>query len=408
MSFKRGFFACGVLLFSLIAHGEGKEDLTLRLSVGKAGLKDKTTTVAADVISSCAMGKALSFSQMIKEMANSRFVYVGETHDSLPMHGIQLDIIRSLYEQDSHLSIGLEMFPVTLQEVLNKWSLGLLTAEEFIREAKWYVTWNFNFAYYAGIFEFAKANKIPVYALNVPRELITTIRMKGWETLSDEEKKMAPKPDLSNEDHKKLIRTIFEATDLPPQMKAHGSEMVFEGFYRAQAAWDEGMAHYAVRSSAKDGRRMVVLAGSGHLLYNLGINRRVFEKTGVPFKTVVCVEVENKTGSVDVSRSLADYVWGLPKEAKPVYPSVGLSFKEFDGLENLVIDKDPIDGVAKGQDFKKGDVVLDVDGRSFSSVNELRTYLSRFQWDEKVTFRLLSEAKEKKVVLPFLFSADRP
>lgn len=71
------------------------------------------------------------------------------------------------------------MFPVNLQEVLNKWSLGLLTAEEFIREAEWYVTWNFNFAYYAKILEFAKANRIPVYALNVPRELITAIRMKG-------------------------------------------------------------------------------------------------------------------------------------------------------------------------------------------------------------------------------------
>ena len=406
MSFKRGFCVCLAVIFALAARGEDQEDKVLRLSIGKAGLKDKTTAVAPGVISSCVEGKALSFSQMIEEMSDSRFVYVGETHNSLPMHDIQLEVLRALYEQDSHLCLGLEMFPVTLQEVLNKWSLGLLTAEEFIREAEWYVTWNFNFAYYAKILEFAKANRIPVYALNVPRELITAIRMKGWEALSDEDKKTAPEPDLSNEDHKKLIRTIFESTDLPPQMQGHGLEMMFEGLYRAQAAWDEVMAHYAVHNSAKDGRRMVVLAGSGHLLYNLGINWRVFEKTGTPFKTVVCLEVESEVGAVDVSCSLADYVWGLPEEVKPAYPSFGLSFKHFDGLENLVIDRDPIDGVALGQDFKKGDVVLNVDGLSFFSINELRIYLSMFTWDDEVKFRLLSEAQEKEVVLQIRFSEE--
>ena len=406
MSFKRGFCVCLAVIFALAARGEDQEDKVLRLSIGKAGLKDKTTAVAPGVISSCVEGKALSFSQMIEEMSDSRFVYVGETHNSLPMHDIQLDVLRALYEQDSHLCLGLEMFPVTLQEVLNKWSLGLLTAEEFIREAEWYVTWNFNFAYYVKILEFAKANRIPVYALNVPRELITAIRMKGWEALSDEDKKTAPEPDLSNEDHKKLIRTIFESTDLPPQMQGHGLEMMFEGLYRAQAAWDEVMAHYAVHNSARDGRRMVVLAGSGHLLYNLGINWRVFEKTGTPFKTVVCLEVENEVGAVDVSSSLADYVWGLPEEVKPAYPSFGLSFKHFDGLENLVIDRDPIDGVALGQDFKKGDVVLNVDELSFFSINELRIYLSQFTWDDKVKFRLLSEAQEKEVVLQIRFSEE--
>jgi len=406
MSFKRVFCVCLAVIFALAARGEDQEDKALRLSIGKAGLKDKTTAVAPGVISSCVEGKALSFSQMIEEMSDSRFVYVGETHNSLPMHDIQLEVLRALYEQDSHLCLGLEMFPVNLQEVLNKWSLGLLTAEEFIREAEWYVTWNFNFAYYAKILEFAKVNRIPVYALNVPRELITAIRLKGWEALSDEEKKTAPEPDLSNEDHKKLIRTIFEATDLPPQMQGHGLEMMFEGLYRAQAAWDEVMAHYAVHNSAKDGRRMVVLAGSGHLLYNLGINLRVFEKTGMPFKTVVCLEVESEVGAVDVSSSLADYVWGLPEEVKPAYPSFGLSFKQFDGLENLVIDRDPIDGVALGQDFKKGDVVLDVDGLSFFSINELRIYLSLFTWDDEVKFRLLSEAQEKEVLLQIRFSEE--
>lgn len=401
MFFKRIFCLVLMMAPALFANAQNQEEKILNLAIGKAGLKDKMLAVSPDAIFSCAGGSALSFSRMIEEMKDSRVIYVGETHNSLPMHDIQLEIIRALHQQDKNLSIGIEMFPVTLQEVLNKWSLGLLTEEEFIREADWYVTWNFNFAYYSEIFEFAKACKIPIYALNVPRELITSVRMMGWDALSDEEKKLVPEPDLSNEDHKTLIRTIFETSEIPPQMKGHGLDMMFEGLYRAQTAWDTTMAHHAVRNFQRDGRRMVVLAGSGHLLYNLGINLRIFEKTGVAFKTVVCLEIENGSQPVSVSRSFADYVWGLPEEAMPVYPSVGLSYEKVAGLDNLVIDRDPIDGVANGQDFKKGDVVLDVDGRFFSNINELRIYLSRFQWDGEATFRLLREGEEKTVVLQF-------
>jgi C-terminal processing protease CtpA/Prc len=175
--------------------------------------------------------------------------------------------------------------------------------------------------------------------------------------------------------------------------------MAFEGLYRAQSAWDEAMAYYAVKAAEKEKRKMVVLAGSGHLLYNLGINRRVYERMQKPFKTVICVIVPEDKEKVEVSRSAAHYIWGLPEEERPAYPSVGLSVRTFDGLENLVIDRDPIDGAAKGQDFKKGDVILSVDGKSFADINEMRIYLSRFTWDDKVKFRLLREAKEKEVFL---------
>jgi uncharacterized iron-regulated protein len=317
------------------------------------------------------------------------------------MHEVQLEVIRGLYELDKNISIGLEMFPVTDQEVLNKWSLGLLTETEFIREAQWYLTWNFNFGFYEKIFTFAKDRRIPIYALNVPRHLISTIRMKGWSALGEEEKKMVPEPELTNEDHRHLIRTIFESTDLPHQMKGPGLDMVFEGLYRAQAAWDEAMARHARMAAEKDGRQMVVLAGSGHLLYNLGISRRSYEQNGSPYKTLVCVTVPQGTEELIVSRSLADYVWGLPVEARPAYPSVGLAFKKVDNLENIVIERDPIDGEAKGQDFKKGDIVLSVDGESYTDINELRIHLARYGWGDRTIFRILREGDELDVGLEF-------
>ncbi|OGD27137.1 MAG: hypothetical protein A2Y56_14995, partial [Candidatus Aminicenantes bacterium RBG_13_63_10] len=180
-----------------------------------------------------------------------------------------------------------------------------------------------------------------------------------------------------------------------------GFEAVFEGLYRAQSAWDEVMAANAVRASENGKRRVVVLAGSGHLIYNLGINRRVFERNRRPFRTIVCVAVPKGRPSVAVSRSLADYIWGLAEEDRPAYPSVGLRMKMFASLANPVLEAKPVDGVALGKDFDKGDVILSVDGKPFSDINELRMYLARFAWGEETTFRLLRAGQEKTVVLKF-------
>jgi uncharacterized iron-regulated protein len=399
------FLAISLILSAFMVFGDQEEEI-LRLRIGDKALREKTMAVSPGKIYAANTGNPVSFDEMIRGMAKSRLLYVGETHNSLPMHQIQAKIIQGLYEQDRDLTVGFEMYPVTQQEVLNKWSLGLLSEEEFIRDGQWYVNWNFHFGFYQDIFRVVKKNAIPLYALNVPRDIITKVRMKGWEALAEHEKEMVPEPDLTHKDHRTLIRTIFVSSDLPPQMKGKGMEMAFEGLYRAQTAWDETMAHYALEALNKEEGKIVVLAGSGHLMYNLGINLRAYNKSRMPFKTVVCITIPKEKEKVQVSRSLADYVWGLAEEERAAYPSVGLQFKKFEGLENLVIERDPIDGVTKGADFKKGDVLLSVDGKKHGDINELRIYLARFTWGDQVTFQLLRDAQQIEVLLKFQMPED--
>jgi uncharacterized iron-regulated protein len=379
-----------------------KSDPTLLLKIGNPRLKDKTMKVGLGGIAAADTGAAVGFDRMIRGLAGSRFIYVGETHNSLPMHEIQFQIIRALYAQDRDLAIGMEMFPVTVQETLNKWSLGLLTTEEFIREVQWYVNWNFNFGFYEKIFAFAKEHRIPVFALNVPREIITKIRMGGWDSLSEDEKRFIPQaPDLANQDHRTLIRTMLGAAEIPHAMKGAGLDMVFEGLYRAQSAWDEVMAENAVKGASSEGRRMVVCAGSGHVLYNLGVNRRAFEKSGQPFKTIIAVPVPGELKPLEVSRSIADYVFGIAEESRPAFPTVGLSFKKVENLANLVIESKPVDGAASRADFEKGDVVLSVDAKAYDDVNDLRTELAKLRCGDEARFRLLRGAQVRETVLKF-------
>ena len=401
------FVAALILLPSIVLSQEKAEgeDKTLRLAIGDAKLKNRVIQVTSDGIVSAGTGKPLSFEKMIKEMKDSRFVYVGESHDNMAMHGIQLKVIQGLFTQDPNIAIGLEMLPAETQPALDKWSQGLLSKGDLIREVRWYVNWSLNFGYYEKIFDLARENRIPVFGINAPRDVITKIRMKGWEGLSDEEKALVPRPDLSDQDHRTLVRTIFESSEIPHAMKGEGLEKMFEGLYRAQSAWDEVMAANAIRGGEKEGRKMIVLAGSGHLLYNLGINRRVFERNRLPFRTVVAVELAPDVRSLAVSGSYADFVWGIPEQERPAYPAVGIALKKVDGLDNIVIERKPIDGVALGVDIEKGDVILSVDGRSFSDINEMRTYLAGIPWDREAKFRLLRNGEARELTVTFEFKA---
>ncbi len=377
-----------------------KPDATLTLKIGDPVLKDKVMEIGPGAILSGRTGQPLGFERMIDEMRTARIVHVGETHNSMPMHEIQFQVIRALYAKDKHLAVGLEMVPVTLQESLNKWTAGVLTKEEFLREIRWYVTWNFNFGYYEKIFDFAREHRLPIYGLNAPREVITKIRMRGWDALSDEEKALFPgTPDVSNQDHRTLIRTVFESSDIPHAMKGPGLDQVFEGLYRSQSAWDEIMGANAVRAAEAEGRRVAICVGSGHLLYNLGLNRRAYERSKLPFKTVIAVEVPAGKKTLPVSRAIGDYVFGLAPEAKPAFPTIGLAFKKIENMENLVIDAKPTDGAASRADFDKGDVVLSVDGKAYTDINELRMELAKLRCGGEVKFKVLRAGAVKDVAL---------
>jgi uncharacterized iron-regulated protein len=383
----------------------GQPDPTLTLTIGDPKLKGKLMDLPVGGLIAGRTGQPVRFERMIDEMMTARIVHVGETHNSMPMHEIEFQVIRALYARDRHLAIGLEMVPATLQEVLNKWTAGILTKDEFLRQIRWYVTWNFNFGYYEKIFAFAREHRLPIYGLNAPREVITKIRMSGWEALTEEEKAFFPgEPDVSHEDHRKLIRTVFESSDIPHAMKGPGLDQVFEGLYRSQSAWDEVMGASAVRAAQAEGRRVVVCVGSGHLLYNLGLNRRAFEMSKLPFRTVVAVEIPKGRKTLPVARAIGDYVFGLAPEEKPAFPTIGLVLKKVENLENLIVDPKPTEGVAGRSDLEKGDVILSVDGRAYTDINELRIALARLSCGDEIRFKVLRAGAVRDVS----FKCERP
>lgn len=388
--FKRelviGLFA--VLILSGISTIAGAEDRALTLPLGPKEYRGRFLTVEPGRLYSAKKGKAIRFEAMVKEMAKARLIHLGETHDNLEMHDWQFRVIEALYWQSPDLAIGLEQVTVELQPVLDRWVAGELEEENFLQEIKWYLTWNFNYNYYRKIFDFARDHQIPMFALNIPRNLINKVRLQGYEALGEEEKKLIPPLDLSNEEHRLLLRTIFESEKIPPQMRGTDPEAMFEWLYRAQVAWDETMGRNAVRVAEATGRRVAVLAGSGHLLYNLGLNLRAWKLSRLPQVTVIGVQVAEDTG-LKVSRGLADFVYGVVRREYPAYPAVSLPLKKVEGLQNLVVASNPAEPLAKAAGFQKGDIILEVNGRPAFEINNLRMILAAAVWGQEVPVRVL-------------------
>jgi uncharacterized iron-regulated protein len=398
---RRAKILCALVVnLVLSAPVSGQEvDPRLRLELGDPRFKHQTVDVAPGQIISMESGRPISFEAMIREMQPVPFTHVGEAHDSLPTHELQARIVRALWEQDHRLAIGLEMVPAGRQETLTQWSLGLLTEEEFLREAGWYTTWGFHFGLYRPILAFAKEHEIPLYALDTPREVVAQFRMQDGKVLPEEVKTVAPEPDPAEEESRFLLRKGLESMDMQAALKSAVLERMFEDLYRARVDRETDMASRVVRAQQVQGRKVVVLIGSGHLMFGLGVDRLVRNMSGQSSRSVVPVSVPKGEASVTVTRSLADYIVGVAAEGRPAYPAIGLSFKAAPDASRLMVASKPLDGAARGQDFEAGDIVLAVDGLVFSDVDALLIHLAKIPWGGEIRFRLLRAGVEKTVVL---------
>ena len=125
----------------------------------------------ADTIISARTGQAVTFDDLLKDLAAARIVYVGETHTNPAHHAVQTRLIEALSEQHPELSVGMEMFDHRYDSVLAQWSAGTIDRDAFIRKSHWYVRgsgWGFDFDLYAPIFDTIQAKGLRLVGLNVP------------------------------------------------------------------------------------------------------------------------------------------------------------------------------------------------------------------------------------------------
>lgn len=215
----------------------------------------------------------------IQQLAQADVVYLGETHDSVADHEVQLHIIQALHAENPKLAIAFEMFQHPFQSVLDDYISGSIDEDTLRRDTEYDSRWGFPWEFYAPMLRFAREHQLPVLALNAPSEIVRKVARQGLASLDDAERQLIPPLDeirTDNENYREYVGAVFAHA----HHSAHG-QMNFENFFAAQVVWDETMAdNIAQFITENPGYQVVVIAGQGHVIYGYGIPDRVTRRLG--------------------------------------------------------------------------------------------------------------------------------
>lgn len=217
--------------------------------------------------------------KMIDEVRDTPLIFVGERHDAPSHHELQLDILKAMKRNGKRLAIGMEMFEESSQRALDAWSAGKVPEESF-RKVFEYNWRNIPWSLYRDIMIFARDNRIPILALNAPREIVRKVGQQGFSSLTSDELILLPEG-ITAEVSDKYISFISSS------YAVHGRNAgSFRHLCEAQMLRNRVMARritdYFVRHPQTS---MVVLAGGGHAREKGGIPAELTRV--LPYKVIL-------------------------------------------------------------------------------------------------------------------------
>lgn len=380
----------------------GDKPPILHLAIGDPARSDRTVDLVVDALVDTRTGEALTPAQVAARLDGVHLVFFGETHTSMNVHRSQLRLLQELEKTGRPLAIGLEMFPYTAQEGLDRWVDGLLTEEGFLEIGGWYEHWGLHWGYYRDIFLFARDHGVPMIGVNTPREVVAAVRQKGLDELSEEERShVPPSMELESDDHRTLFRAFMTGDeDDDETIHSSMSDEQLEAMRSAQVTWDAAMAYNAVRylqglGDTEGDPIMVVLIGSGHVAYGLGAERQARQWFDGTVASVVPVAAKEEGEPVKtVQASYADFVWGLPAGEEPLYPGLGSSTTQNDEPPGRRVIFVPEETVAERAGLRVGDVIVAVDGRSVADKVAYNRVLGGYRWGDAAVFTVVRDGEE--------------
>lgn len=205
-------------------------------------------------------GKKVSYEKMLNAIANKDIVLFGEFHNNAIAHWLQLEVTKDLSGKRD-LVLGAEMFEQDNQEALDLYLAGSIKQKQLDSMAR---LWKNYPTDYAPLVNFAKENKIPFAASNVPRRYASMVAKGGFGVLDSlpakEKAWIAPLPiayDAELPGYKKMIE----------MMGGHGGE----NLPKAQAIKDATMAHFMLKYY-KPGSLLIHYNGAYHSDFYDGLN----------------------------------------------------------------------------------------------------------------------------------------
>jgi uncharacterized iron-regulated protein len=338
-------------------------------------------------------GLTVSVEQMINTVSGSRVIYVGETHDNLEAHRIQLEVIRRLQEKyPGQISVGMEMFRRSAQDDLDRWHMGNLADKPFRKLFK--KNWGRGFGLYQPIFEYLKENSIPLIGLKSSHAMEKKFRDGG------PNQEGLPEIDTTDEYHRAYSMSLFGGNDTHTGVVSKPYQMLL--------LWEESMAETVadfVKNEANRNRKLVVLAGGFHVQYGYGIPKRAFRRVPhaysiiLPTVTEIPEELkdrEMKMESVSIPLYASDFSWKVSYIVPPANRiKLGVFLEEVEnGLKVLKVEQG---SNAERMTLQTNDVLLALDGNALTDVEGLAAQLQKHNFGDTVRLTIKRNNSEQDV-----------
>lgn len=250
-------------------------------------------------------GKQVDFTKVVKETINKKFVFFGEYHNNPISHWLQFELMREMHAiHRKKLVLGAEMFEADNQFILDEYLAGLISAKNFQNEVRLWPNYNTD---YKPLIEYAKKNKLPFVASNIPRRYANMVYKKGiasLDSLSDMAKSFIVPLDKFEFDS-----TVACYKELIVSMGEHGGV----NMATAQAIKDATMAHFILKNVTSK-NVFLHFNGAYHSDNYQGIVYYLEKEINRDkIMTITTVEQKDITKIHSSNKGIADYIICVPE-----------------------------------------------------------------------------------------------
>jgi uncharacterized iron-regulated protein len=356
-------------------------------------------------------GRLLSGPELYETLFHYPVVYVGETHDNVRAHAVQLSILKAMHRRfPGEVAVGMEMLRRPHQAVVDAYMTGEVDERVFLRA--WDDSWGLGaFPYYRELIDFCRDRGIPVLALNPGRNLEAALL--GAPRPADEEAAARlPELDLGDPYYRATLEAYFAAHT--------GGSGEMERFLRMQVLRDETMAETAaayLQSQSGAGKRLLVFAGGNHVRYGFGVPRRLYRRLPLPYVVIDTFithypeALRHRVMDValpSIPLRPADFYWAVGYEDLSTgQAALGVRVEELDSGGVRVQSVVP-GSAAQAAGLAAGDVILSLDDEPVADSFDLRYLVSRHRPGEAGMLAAQRDGERLEMAVTFKPAGDGP
>lgn len=204
-------------------------------------------------------------------------IYLGEQHGNPYHHASQLEVVRRLVTVGRNPALGFEALSLPqTSDVMNFVSAGTSHASQTgqVARLRSAIAWDEEderWRNYGALLEFARANKLQVAGIDLPRALRQRITRVGMSGLGVVERRQVPESGFSDVAYETLMHERLNDSHC-----GHAPPNLLSRLYETWVARNDAMA-LAISDLVKEqpGRPVVVILGWGHVANNMGVFERV-------------------------------------------------------------------------------------------------------------------------------------